>query len=134
MFCSGQLEPTWRGAVAGGALIYSHIGGYGWFESRCARAISIFYDVALPAVWLVLAEGIIKRGKLVVRGGVTRGRVAHGIIGVTTPKDMTPPPPSASAETAQSGTRKGTATGREAALHFGGLTSQQARYGWPRGK
>ena len=36
--CSGQLEPTWRGAVAGGVLIYTHIGGYG-FESRCARAI-----------------------------------------------------------------------------------------------
>ena len=36
--CSGQLEPTWRGPVAGGVLIYTHIGGYG-FESRCARAI-----------------------------------------------------------------------------------------------
>ena len=50
---------------------------------------SIFY-VALPAVWLVLAEHIIKRGKLVVSGGVTRGRVAHGAIGVTPPKDMAP--------------------------------------------
>ena len=43
--------------------------------------------------------------------------------------------PSASAEITRSGTRKkGTATGREASLHFGGLTSQQARCGWPRGK
>ena len=50
---------------------------------------SIFY-VALPAVWLVLAEHIIKRGKLIVSGGVTRGRVVRGVIGVTTPKDMTP--------------------------------------------
>ena len=31
----------------------------------------------------------IKRGKLVVSGGVTRGRVARDVIGVTTPKDMT---------------------------------------------
>ena len=39
--CSGQLEPTWRGQVAGGALIFTHTGGYGFygFESRCARAI-----------------------------------------------------------------------------------------------
>ena len=43
----------------------------------------------LPAVWLVLVEHIIERGKLVVRGGVTRGRVARDVIGVTTPKDMT---------------------------------------------
>ena len=49
---------------------------------------SIFY-VTLPAVWLVLVEHIIKRGKLVVSGGVTRGRVARDVIGVTTPKDMT---------------------------------------------
>ena len=28
----------------------------------------------------------------------------------------------------------GTATGREASLHSGGLTSQQTRNGWPRGK
>ena len=28
-FCSGQLEPTWRGPVAGGVLIYTHIGGSG---------------------------------------------------------------------------------------------------------
>ena len=50
---------------------------------------SIVY-VALPAVWQVLVEHIIERGKLVVRGGVTRGRVARDVIGVTTPKaDMT---------------------------------------------
>ena len=40
IFCSGQLEPTWRGAVAGGVLIYTHVGGYG-FKSRCARAIFV---------------------------------------------------------------------------------------------
>ena len=49
---------------------------------------SIVY-VTLPAVWQVLVEHIIERGKLVVRGGVTRGRVARDVIGVTTPKDMT---------------------------------------------
>ena len=54
---------------------------------RCIR-VSIFY-VTLPAVWLVLVEHIIKRGKLVVSGGVARGRVARGVIGVMTPKDMT---------------------------------------------
>ena len=36
-FRSGQLELTWRGAGAGGVLIYTQIGGYG-FDSRCARA------------------------------------------------------------------------------------------------
>ena len=44
--CSGQLEPTWRGPVAGGALIYTHIGGYG-FESRCARAFLLLAFGAL---------------------------------------------------------------------------------------
>ena len=44
--CSGQLEPTWRGPVAGGVLIYTHIGGYG-FESRCARA---FFLLAFGAL------------------------------------------------------------------------------------
>ena len=42
IFCSGQLEPTWRGPVAGGAQIYTHIGGYG-FESRCARAFFLAF-------------------------------------------------------------------------------------------
>ena len=36
IFWSGQLEPTWRGPVAGGALIFTYIGGYG-FEPRHAR-------------------------------------------------------------------------------------------------
>ena len=44
--CSGQLEPTWSGAVAGGVLIYTHIGGYG-FESRCARAFLLLAFGAL---------------------------------------------------------------------------------------
>ena len=57
-------------------------------RASCFLRISIFY-VTLPAVWLVLLEHIIKRGKLVVSGGVTRGRVARDVIGVTTPKDMT---------------------------------------------
>ena len=46
IFCSGQLEPTWRGPVAGGVLIYTHVGGYG-FESRCARAIFLLAFGAL---------------------------------------------------------------------------------------
>ena len=46
VFCSGQLEPTWRGSVAGGVLIYMHIGGCG-FESRCARAIFLLAFGAL---------------------------------------------------------------------------------------
>ena len=46
IFCSGQLEPTWRGPVAGGVLIYTHIGGYG-FESRCARALFLLAFGAL---------------------------------------------------------------------------------------
>ena len=45
-FCSGQLEPTWRGVVAGGVLKYAHVGGYG-FESRCARAIFVLAFGAL---------------------------------------------------------------------------------------
>ena len=57
---------------------------------------SIFY-VTLPAVWLVLVEHIIKRGKLVVSGGVTRGRVARGVIGVDDAEGHDAP--SASAET-----------------------------------
>ena len=59
--------------------------------------------VALPAVWLVLVEHIIKRGKLVVSGGVMRGRVARGVIGATTPKDMTPQ--AQAQKPTQSGTR-----------------------------
>ena len=47
--CSGQLKPTWRGAVAGGVLIYTHIGGCG-FESRCARAIFLAAFGALGVV------------------------------------------------------------------------------------
>ena len=35
IFWSSQLEPTWRGAVAGGALTFTHIGGCG-FEPRYA--------------------------------------------------------------------------------------------------
>ena len=44
IFCSGQLEPTWRGAVAGGVLIHAHIGGYG-LESRCARHGCQIYEI-----------------------------------------------------------------------------------------
>ena len=57
--CSGQLEPTWRGAAAGGVLIYTHVGGCG-FESRCARAILFvsFWcfgaQVAARAKWRVV--------------------------------------------------------------------------------
>ena len=35
IFCSGQLEPTWRGPVAGGVLIYTHVGGYGFRIPLC---------------------------------------------------------------------------------------------------
>ena len=41
-----------------------------------------------PGCVAVLVEHIRERGKLVVSGGVTRGRVARGVIGLTTPKDM----------------------------------------------
>ena len=44
--CSGQLEPTWRGLVAGGVMTNTHIGGLG-FESRCARA---FFLLAFGAL------------------------------------------------------------------------------------
>jgi hypothetical protein len=74
---------------------------------------SIFY-VALPAVWLVLVEQIIKRGKLVVSGGVTRGRVARDVIGVTTPKEMTPH--AQAQKPTQSGTRNGNRNNREGGL------------------
>ena len=59
--CSGQLEPTWRGAVAGGVLIYTHIGGYG-FESRCARA---FFVVGF---WCFGAQVAARAKRRVVRG------------------------------------------------------------------
>ena len=59
--CSGQLEPTWRGPVAGGALIYTHFGGYG-FESRCARAF-FFVDF-----WCFGAQVATRAKRRVVRG------------------------------------------------------------------
>ena len=59
--CSGQLEPTWRGSVAGGVLIYTHIGGYG-FESRCARA---FFFVGF---WCFGAQVAARAKRRVVRG------------------------------------------------------------------
>ena len=59
--CSGQLEPTWRGPVAGGVLIYTHIGGYG-FESRCARA---FFFVGF---WCFGAQVAARAKRRVVRG------------------------------------------------------------------
>ena len=70
--------------------------------------------------------------KLVVSGGVTRGRVARGVMwrrhrGSDVPKRKRRNNPKRDQEW-------GMATGREASLHFGGLTSQQTRNGWPRGK
>jgi hypothetical protein len=59
--CSGQLEPTWRGPVAGGVLIYTHIGGYG-FESRSARA---FFFVGF---WCFGAQVAARAKRRVVRG------------------------------------------------------------------
>ena len=102
-----------------------------WWRKPHADLLSIFY-VTLPAVWLVLAvEHTIKRGKLAVSGGVTRGRVARGVIGVTTPtKDMTSQ--AQAQKQPKAGPGRATATGREAFLHFEGLTSQQqTRNGWP---
>ena len=61
IFCSGQLEPTWRGPVAGGVLIYTHIGGYG-FESRSARA---FFFVGF---WCFGAQVAARAKRRVVRG------------------------------------------------------------------
>ena len=57
-FCFGQLRPTWRGAVAGGVLIYTHIGGYG-FDSRCARA---FFWLAFGALGRKLQRA--QKGKM----------------------------------------------------------------------
>ena len=59
--CSGQLEPTWRGPVAGGVLIHTHNGGYG-FESRCARA---FF---LVGFWCFGAQVAARAKRRVVRG------------------------------------------------------------------
>ena len=58
--CSGQLEPTWRGPVADGVLIYTHIGGYG-FESRCARAFFFGF-------WCFGAQVAARAKRRVVRG------------------------------------------------------------------
>ena len=59
--CSGQLEPTWRGLVAGGVITNTHIGGYG-FESRCARA---FFFVGF---WCFGAQVAARTKRRVVRG------------------------------------------------------------------
>ena len=61
IFCSGQLEPTWRGPVAGGVLIYTHVGGCG-FESRCARVIF------LVGFWCFGAQVAARAKRRVVRG------------------------------------------------------------------
>ena len=81
------------------------------FHLLCDRAPS-----PAVAVWLVLVEHIIKRGKLVVSGGVTRGRVAHDVTDMTTPKDMTSQ--AQAQKPTQSGTRKGNRNNRG-----GGLSS-----------
>ena len=59
--CSGQLEPTWRGLVAGGVITNTHMGGYG-FESRCARA---FFFVGF---WCFGAQVAARAKRRVVRG------------------------------------------------------------------
>ena len=61
IFCSGQLEPIWRGAVAGGVLTYTYIGGYG-FESRYARG---FFFVGF---WCFGAQVAARAKRRVVRG------------------------------------------------------------------
>ena len=43
---SYNAEPTWRGAVAGGALIFTHIGGYG-SEPHHARPFHLLVFGAL---------------------------------------------------------------------------------------
>ena len=69
-------------------------------NSYHALSFNILCD---PPWWLVLVEHFLKRGKLVVSGGVARGRVARRAIGVTTPKDMTPQ--AQAQKPTQSGTR-----------------------------
>ena len=88
--------------------------------------------VALPAVLVGFGGRTSWRCKLLVSGGVTRGRVAHGAMGSTSPKHMAPR--AQAQKQPKAGPKTGTATGREASLHLGGLTSQQQRNGWPRGE
>ena len=61
IFCSGQLEPTWRGPVAGGVLIYTHIGGYG-FEPRHARPF------LFAGFWCFGAQDATRANRRAVRG------------------------------------------------------------------
>ena len=74
------------------------------------------------------------RGKLVVSGGMTRGRVARGIIGQATDDTERHGPKRKRRNNPKREQGRGTASGREAPLHFGGLTSQQTKHGWPRGE
>ena len=61
IFWSGQLEPTWRGPVAGGALIFTYIGGYG-FEPRHARPF------LFVGFWCFGAQDATRANRRAVRG------------------------------------------------------------------
>ena len=61
IFRSGQLEPTWRGPVAGGALIFTYISGFG-FEPRHARPFFV------AGFWCSGAQDAARANRRVVRG------------------------------------------------------------------
>ena len=61
IFWSGQLESTWRGAVAGGTLIFTHIDGCG-FEPRHARSF------LFVGFWCFGAQDAARANRRVVRG------------------------------------------------------------------
>ena len=69
--CSGQLEPTWRGPVAGGVLIYTHIGGYG-FESRHARPF------LFVGFWCFGAQDATHANRRAVRGRTVKSCEVRG--------------------------------------------------------
>ena len=61
-----------------------------YYYSPKQMMVTLTFSSRLVLVVTIVVEHIIKRGKLVVSGGVTRGRDAYGAIGMMTPKDMTP--------------------------------------------
>ena len=62
--CSGQLEPTWRGAVAGGVLIYTYFGGY--IRVRIPLCTCVF----VVGFWCFGAQVAARAKRRVVRGRI----------------------------------------------------------------
>ena len=66
---NGVGEPTWRGPVAGGVVVYTHVGRYG-FESCCARAFL-----------LLLAFGALgRKSQRTQKRPVVRGRTGRSCV------------------------------------------------------